>query len=103
MGLISRCEILNTTSPTGVGDLTTDVVGWCSASTTVLAVHGSEYSYGQGGKGLPRYLLSDHICIMARLDFKAAVVGPEIHGYADASDTALVYLDNFSAHISSMT
>lgn len=40
----------------------------------------------------PEDLLSDDVCVMTRLDFEAAVVGPQVHGYADASDTALVDL-----------
>jgi hypothetical protein len=45
---------------------------------------------------MPGYLLSDHVGFVVRLDFEAAVVGPEIDGDADASDTALVDLPRVS-------
>lgn len=48
-----------------------------------------------GGKGLPVNLLSNHIRIVACLDFEATVVGPEIDGDADASDTTFVDLHPF--------
>jgi len=41
---------------------------------------------------MPRDLLSDHVGFVVRLGFEAAVVGPEVDGIADASDTALVDL-----------
>jgi hypothetical protein len=45
---------------------------------------------------MPGYLLSDHVGFVVRLDFEAAVVGPEVDGNADASDTALVDLPRVS-------
>ena len=47
---------------------------------------------GNGGEGMPRDLLSDHVGFVVRLGLEAAVVGPEVDGNADASDTALVDL-----------
>ena len=41
---------------------------------------------------MPRDLLSDHVGFVVCLGFEAAVVGPEVDGIADASDTALVDL-----------
>jgi hypothetical protein len=41
---------------------------------------------------MPRDLLSDHIGFVVCLGFEAAVVGPEVNGVADASDTALIDL-----------
>lgn len=41
---------------------------------------------------MPRDLLSDQIGFVIRLDFEAAVVGPEIDRNADAGDAALVNL-----------
>lgn len=41
---------------------------------------------------MPRDLLSDHLGFVVRLGLEATVVGPEIDGIADASDTALVDL-----------
>lgn len=41
---------------------------------------------------MPRDLLSDQFGFVVRLGFEATVVGPEIDGIADASDTALVDL-----------
>ena len=46
---------------------------------------------------MPSDLLSDHVGFVVRLGFEAAVVGPEVDGIADASDTALVDL-RVSAH-----
>lgn len=48
--------------------------------------------WAEGGEGSPTNLLSDQVGFVVCLDFEAAVVGPEIHGDADASDTALVDL-----------
>jgi len=45
---------------------------------------------------MPGYLLSDHVGFVVRLDFEAAVVGPEVDGDADASDAALVDLPRVS-------
>ena len=47
---------------------------------------------GNGGEGMPRDLLSDHVGFVVCLGLEAAVVGPEVDGNADASDTALVDL-----------
>ena len=41
---------------------------------------------------MPRDLLSNHVGFVVRLGLEAAVVGPEVDGNADASDTALVDL-----------
>ena len=41
---------------------------------------------------MPRDLLSNQLGFVVRLGFEATVVGPEIDGIADASDTALVDL-----------
>ena len=47
---------------------------------------------GNGREGMPRDLLSDHVGFVVCLGLEAAVVGPEVDGNADASDTALVDL-----------
>lgn len=47
---------------------------------------------GNGREGMPRDLLSDHVGFVVCLGLEAAVVGPEVGGNADASDTALVDL-----------
>lgn len=41
---------------------------------------------------MPSDLLSDHVGFVVCLGLEAAVVGPEVDGNADASDTALVNL-----------
>lgn len=46
---------------------------------------------------MPGNLLSDHVGFVVRLDLEAAVVGPEVDGNANASDTALVDLPHVSS------
>jgi hypothetical protein len=46
---------------------------------------------------MPGNLLSDHVGFVVRLDLEAAVVGPEVDGNANASDTALVDLARVSS------
>ena len=48
--------------------------------------------YGQGREGMPENLLSSHVGIVVCLGLEAAVVGPEVDGNVDASDTAFVNL-----------
>lgn len=48
--------------------------------------------YGQGREGMPGNLLSGHVGIVVCLGLEATVVGPEVNGNADASDTAFVNL-----------
>lgn len=43
-------------------------------------------------EGLPKYLLSDQIRIMTRVDLEAAVVGPQIDGDTYTGNSALVDL-----------
>jgi len=54
---------------------------------------------GRVRRGNARYLLSNHLGFVVRLDLEAAVVGPEVNGNADASDAALVDLPRVSAWI----
>lgn len=65
-----------------------------SAQRSAIPVRGLARSgYGQGRENiLSGCLLSNHICVMAGLNFEGAVVGPEIDGIPDAGDAALVHL-----------
>lgn len=51
-----------------------------------------------GRKGLPSDLLSNHIWIMAGLDFEGTIVGPQIYRDANAGDSALINL-RFSQYV----
>lgn len=100
MGLISRSKTLvATTSWDGsltthfsARELTSGKLEWPTCLAVSIAVMGRE-----GKRDCPEDLLSDDIRIMARFDFEAAVVGPQVNRYADASDTALIDLRCVSA------
>lgn len=49
-------------------------------------------SYGQGRKGSPVNLLSDHIGIVTCLGFEGAVICPDVDGDTDARDSTLIDL-----------
>jgi hypothetical protein len=57
-------------------------------------VRAAGYVHGRAGegKGCPANLLSDHVDVVGSVALESAVVGPEVHRAADASDRALIDL-----------
>jgi hypothetical protein len=68
-------------------------------SRSIRRVRAVVMGMGRVRRGNARYLLSNHLGFVVRLDLEAAVVGPEVNGNADASDAALVDLPRVSAWI----